>query len=219
MVQARSSEATPGVRRHVLRFEVAAETLCLFREAMSKLQRDSGASLDDDSALMLMARHVLGGREEGDAGRAPYQIALAICPQCSRGSQQANGELVAVGQEIVAMAECDGQPLGLLPTAVTAGEDAGADDCAAGAHTGVRAETTEGTRTGARGETDAVGAHTGAGSNAGSTSRARAKQSIPPATRRAVLRRDHHRCCVPGCKNARFLALHHIRLSFLRTRP
>jgi hypothetical protein len=35
----------------VLRFEVAAETLCLFREAMSKLRRNSGASLDDDSVL------------------------------------------------------------------------------------------------------------------------------------------------------------------------
>jgi hypothetical protein len=196
------SPANPGARRHVLRFEVAAETLCLFREAMSKLQRDSGASLDDDSALMLMARHVLGGPGgpgEGDQGRAPYQIALSICPQCSRGSQQANGELVAVGQEIVAMAECDGQHLGLLPMAVTAVDHASADGCAAAAHTGARDET--------------AAAHTGAGSKVDSTDRARAKQSIPPATRRAVLCRDHHRCCIPGCRNARHVELHHIRLS------
>jgi hypothetical protein len=205
-----SSEAFPGARRHVLRFEVAAETLCLFREAMHKLQRDSGASLDDDSALMLMARHILGGPAEGDEGRAPYPIALSICPQCSRGSQQANGELVAVAEEIVAMAECDGQQLGLLPTAVTAVDHAGADGCAAGAHTGVRAETA-GAHTGVRAETAA--AHTGAGSKVDRTDRARAKQSIPPATRRAVLRRDHHRCCVPGCRHARYVDLHHIRLS------
>jgi hypothetical protein len=36
----------------------------------------------------------------------------------------------------------------------------------------------------------------------------RAKQTIPPALRRAVLLRDQHRCRVPGCKNA----THHIEL-------
>jgi hypothetical protein len=39
----------------------------------------------------------------------------------------------------------------------------------------------------------------------------RAHQTIPPAVRRAVLQRDHHRCCVPGCKNAAFLDIHHIQ--------
>jgi len=38
----------------------------------------------------------------------------------------------------------------------------------------------------------------------------RAKQKIPPATRRAVLSRDEHRCRVPGCKNTSFLDLHHL---------
>jgi hypothetical protein len=38
----------------------------------------------------------------------------------------------------------------------------------------------------------------------------RATQTIPPATRRAVMRRDHGRCVVPGCKNYRFLDVHHL---------
>ena len=38
----------------------------------------------------------------------------------------------------------------------------------------------------------------------------RATRSIPPATRRAVLRRDRGRCVVPGCRNARFVDVHHI---------
>jgi hypothetical protein len=38
----------------------------------------------------------------------------------------------------------------------------------------------------------------------------RAVQDIPPALRRLVLRRDHHRCTVPGCRSSRFLQLHHI---------
>jgi hypothetical protein len=40
---------------------------------------------------------------------------------------------------------------------------------------------------------------------------ARAKQEVPPALRRAVLRRDERRCRVAGCRNATFLDLHHIR--------
>jgi hypothetical protein len=38
----------------------------------------------------------------------------------------------------------------------------------------------------------------------------RATQTIPPATRRAVMRRDRGRCVVPGCNNHRFLDVHHL---------
>jgi hypothetical protein len=314
-----SSPTNADAQRHVLRFEVCGETLCLFREAMSRLQRDSGSSLDEDSALMLMARHVLGGPRE--QGRASYQIALSICPQCGQGSQEANGELIPVHPEITAMAECDGQHLGLIPIAVRAREhtdphdgidcgmsrvheaarvefkvdgihrgegveedlgtptharaptharvessagahedgrmgcngggsyadvrvapNAGAHAGAgfvsdgggthagagvapnAGAHTDARVASNAGAHTDARVASNA-GAHTGVGleldadadarvaSNGSAPRRARAKQQIPPATRRTVLRRDHLRCGVPGCRNARFLDVHHIRLS------
>lgn len=40
--------------------------------------------------------------------------------------------------------------------------------------------------------------------------RARASRTIPPALRRQVLRRDHHRCVVPGCRASRFIAVHHL---------
>ncbi len=39
----------------------------------------------------------------------------------------------------------------------------------------------------------------------------RATQSIPPSVRRAVVRAFHHRCAVPGCGNATWLDVHHIR--------
>ena len=57
-------------------------------------------------------RSALGG--SSDDGRSSYQIALSICPECSRGAQQADGDLVAVGPDVVAMARCDAQDLGLL---------------------------------------------------------------------------------------------------------
>jgi hypothetical protein len=40
----------------------------------------------------------------------------------------------------------------------------------------------------------------------------RATQTIPPALRRAVLRRDEGHCQVPGCRHAVFTDVHHLRL-------
>lgn len=157
--------AAPDFRavRHVLRFEVTAEAFALFREALAELRRRSDASIDDDAALMEMARSVLGGPR--DEGRSSYQIALSVCPECGSGRQPANGQVIAVAPEIVEMAQCDAQR---VPPIETVSEEH--------AHVGTRA-----------------------------------KQDIPPALRRAVLRRDERRCRVPGCRNATFLDLHHIQ--------
>jgi 5-methylcytosine-specific restriction endonuclease McrA len=149
----------PSLRRHVLRFEVSAETYAVFREAMAKLRRESDSSIDDDASLLLLARQILGGPT--DEGRAPYQIALTVCDECGRGRQQGRGELIEVGAEIVEMAQCDAQHVG---------------------DTHVGAEPTK------------------------------ARQDVTPALRRHVLRRDHGRCVVPGCRQSLFLDLHHVAL-------
>lgn len=39
----------------------------------------------------------------------------------------------------------------------------------------------------------------------------RRQRTIPPRVRRAVLKRDRHRCQAPGCTNTRFLEVHHIK--------
>src|SRR5581483_6948465 len=60
--------ARPGARRCVLRFEVNADTMALFREAQARVRREAGSSLNDDDVLLAMARAVLGGpRDEGSA--------------------------------------------------------------------------------------------------------------------------------------------------------
>jgi hypothetical protein len=103
-------------RPRVLRFEVAPDTFATFREAMLRLRRQAGDSLDDDAVLLAMARQVLGG--PGDEGRSSYQISLSVCGACSAGAQAAAGELVPVDAAVVDMAKCDGQHLGeLLPSA------------------------------------------------------------------------------------------------------
>jgi hypothetical protein len=70
--------------RHVLRFEVGSATLATFREAMMLVQKDSEQRLDDDAALLSMARQILGGPR--DSGRASYQLVVTQCEDCARGS-------------------------------------------------------------------------------------------------------------------------------------
>jgi len=93
-------------RPRVLRFEVAPETFGLFREALQQLRRSARERWDDDT------RHVLV--RPADEGRSSYQVLLTVCAACSSGEQLAGGEVVPVGDAVVAMAECDAQPLGQL---------------------------------------------------------------------------------------------------------
>jgi len=106
----------PTARRHVLRLELSGEALATFREALAKLRREAGEALDDDAAILLMARHVLGGPR--DDRRASYQVAVTVCEDCGRGRQQARGELVEVSREVVEMATCDAQHIGEVDTHV-----------------------------------------------------------------------------------------------------
>jgi hypothetical protein len=143
--------ADAALVRHILRFEVSAEMMATFREAMVALKREAGESLDDDAALLLMARRALGG--PSDEGRASYQVEVTVCDECGRGAQIAAGEAVRLEPGVVDMASCDAQ-------------------------------------------------HVGSGR--------RASQEVPPATRRAVLRRDRHRCRAPGCRHRAFVDVHHV---------
>ena len=77
---------------------------------MAKLRREAGGRLDDDAALLLMARQVLGGPK--DPGRSNYQIAVARCGDCQRAHVHASGERVEVGPEVLEMIECDAQHIG-----------------------------------------------------------------------------------------------------------
>jgi hypothetical protein len=151
--------------RHVLRFEVSGEVLACVREALTRIRRDAGEALDDEAALLQMARAVLEGPH--DHGRASYQISLTVCEHCQRGRQDGAGDSTPVGPEVVEMASCDGQHLGRLS---------------------------------AWGTREHVGAHP-----------ERAVQDVPPAVRRLVLRRDHGRCVVPGCKHVTWVDVHHLQ--------
>jgi 5-methylcytosine-specific restriction endonuclease McrA len=202
-----ASPPDPSAQRHVLRFEVAAETFALFRDALNELRRRAGAALDDDSALLEMARCVLGGPR--DEGRASYQVVLNVCPQCGSRQQQAAGGLVRVDADVIRMACCDAQHIGPLADRNSApANDLEPDDSG---------DEHESTPVGAK--ANQHDAHVGANKSsrtrrppAGTRAPPRAKQAIPPAQRRAVLLRDQRRCQVPGCANTRWLDVHHLEL-------
>ena len=245
-----SAARSPDARRHVLRFDVTAETYAAFRESVVQLRRASDASLDDDAVLLAMARVVLGGPR--DDGRASYQVSLCVCPECGGGTQTAGGAIVPVGPAIVTMAACDAQQIGFV------------SESAESAHVGAAPNATlhdrvaldDGSRAAAEADVPVAPvapvasvasvasaapklagvANESAADLANVPSRGapalhqapahvdspstsarrrahvgtRATQTIPPAVRRHVLHRDHHRCRVPGCQNATYLDVHHL---------
>src|SRR6187399_3389338 len=112
-----------ALKRHVLHLELSATVMATFREAMTKMRKDAGESLDDAAAILLLCRTALEGPK--DPGRANHQIGFVICESCRRGWQQGRGELIHVGPEVLAMAECDGQYIGRIDAHVGGPDDAG----------------------------------------------------------------------------------------------
>jgi hypothetical protein len=131
---------------------------------------------------------------------------LSVCGACGSGAQRAVGELVPVDAAVVGMAACDGQH---LPELRAANENASLDadpegmehDAAAvpsGDESSATRESSDHVHVGAhsRRESDATTGTTAPTLPARANDRPslRAKQSIPPALRRAVLAR--HACHV-----------------------
>jgi 5-methylcytosine-specific restriction endonuclease McrA len=181
-----SDEPRSCALRHVLRFEVSAETLATFREAMKHLCQASGERLHDDASLLLMARHILGGSRPG--GAASYQVINSACPQCGKKRQQAAGDRVEIDPTVFDMVCCDARH-------VTPTESSPA------------AQTSMASRSSATHVGDAP-PH----SKPATMRVTRATQTIPPALRRRVVDRDQGRCVVPGCRHAMFVDVHHVQL-------
>jgi len=113
----------PEVVKHVLRFEVNAETLAAFRDALRHVAERTGQHLDDDAALLLIAREVLAPpasavREPDSdaplertrtAGAARYQISVIECPRCKRGFMPAGADLLEIDPASLAAAHCDAE--------------------------------------------------------------------------------------------------------------
>lgn len=99
--------ADPGATRHALRYDVSGDTFAALRDARWAIELELGHSIDDDGFLRVLAHRAAGA--EPEAGRAPYQVALTVCPQCERGTRDGAGVEVSVEPAVVEAARCDAQ--------------------------------------------------------------------------------------------------------------
>ncbi|HEX3476147.1 MAG TPA: hypothetical protein VHT91_14075 [Kofleriaceae bacterium] len=87
----------PQARSHVVRFELAAATFALLRQARTVLDDEHGTNLSDDGFVATLCSAVLDGATSTETtGRAKYQIAVTVCQRCRQGWQEGAGAQVAI---------------------------------------------------------------------------------------------------------------------------
>jgi hypothetical protein len=105
----------PKARRHVVRFELTAETFALLRQARMVLDDEHGTNLPDDPFVAALCSAVLDGAPTAEpTGRAKFQIAVTVCEHCRQGWQDGAGAKIAISPAGVERAMCDAQHIGSL---------------------------------------------------------------------------------------------------------
>ena len=105
----------PVARTHVVRFEVAAETFALLRQARQVLDEEHGTSLSEDQLVTKLCRGVLDSPAQAEpTGRATFQVAITVCERCEQGWQHGAGAKIAISAAAVERAMCDAQHIGSI---------------------------------------------------------------------------------------------------------
>ncbi|HEU4731515.1 MAG TPA: HNH endonuclease, partial [Kofleriaceae bacterium] len=105
----------PQARRHVVRFELSADTFALLRQVRSVLDDEHGQSLADDGFIAALCAAALDRPASLEpSGRARFQIAVTVCERCRRGWQQGAGVQVPIDPAAVERAMCDAQHVGSI---------------------------------------------------------------------------------------------------------
>jgi hypothetical protein len=105
----------PQARTHIVRFELAAETFALLRQARMVLDDEHGTSLPDDGFVAALCSAVLDGTASTETtGRAKFQIAVTVCERCRQGWQEGAGAQVAIEPAATERAMCDAQHIGSI---------------------------------------------------------------------------------------------------------
>lgn len=185
----------PDARTVVMRFELAPTTSALVAAVRRDLEDRCGHELTDDDVLTALCRTYLAGTAHVGRGDAECDGAGA-CAGAGDGTGAGGGDgdsSIGVGSVV----EHNLPPHQIAITTCPDCKRAWAD--AAGRTIEISATEYE----------QACCDATHVGRVDGETHE-RVTRSIPPATRRAVLRRDRGRCVVPGCRNSRHVDVHHI---------
>ncbi|HEY5945219.1 MAG TPA: DUF222 domain-containing protein, partial [Kofleriaceae bacterium] len=176
----------PKLRMKVLRYDVRPETAALEREARQKLQKERGERLDDDAFLRAIFHRVLDDATDEGADCACEDESGASSDREAEGSQPRKSTRVNDRARYqVAAIVCSQCKRGW--------QDSG----------GVTIEMSPAAVETALCDAEHIGSLEG-------DQVERAKQTIPPAVRRKVKRRDHGRCRAPACRSSFNLDLHHI---------
>jgi hypothetical protein len=102
-----TDERRPDAERHRVTLDLSASSFALLRDARDELTRRTGHSIDDDAFVALLVRTALGQGE--DAGRSPYRIAIAACPECGAAKRTGGAADVVIDRSALEMARCDAQ--------------------------------------------------------------------------------------------------------------
>jgi hypothetical protein len=110
-----SDPPSPEARRHVVRFELSAETFASLRQARTVINDEHGTYLSDDDFVTALCRSVLDGASSGEpTGRAKFQVAVTVCERCRQGWQEGGGAKIAIDPTAVERAMCDAQHIGSI---------------------------------------------------------------------------------------------------------
>ncbi len=210
----------PLLERRRLVFELAPDTYAVVQQAIEHLRRDLAPSATNEDVLRAMAEQILGKSRDAEH-QPPYQVALTMCAGCSRTWRQAAGEAIEVPASVGDCARCDAEVTGLVaidegvephvgppPPAPAITSDAASQDRVA-----PQLEMTSSDTALAEAVAGIVqrGGWRSLMSAASRLFGDPALRSVTPRLRAQVLRRDRGRCSVPGCRNHRFLDLHHLK--------
>ena len=100
----------PEARRHVVRFELSAETFALLRQTRTVIDDEHGTNRTDDGFVTALCSAVIDGASTSEpTGRARFQIAVTVCERCGQGWQDGAGAQIAIGPAAVDRAMCDAQ--------------------------------------------------------------------------------------------------------------
>jgi hypothetical protein len=171
----------PRLVRKTLWLSVRPETEVRFREAKQALERERGEKFDDDGVLDALCRALLSDR----AGRGDRSGTADEDDSVPRGSEARSNTNDGAAPYRVAVTVC---------TECKRGWQHGG---------GAVAEMTPAAVECAQCDAQWIG-------DLDSDQVERARQEIPPATRRKVLHRDQKRCQVPGCMCHSNLDVHHV---------
>jgi hypothetical protein len=101
----------PDLEPRELSLKLTPSAYGAFFEVKRALEEELGQRMTDAEIIEAMCAEVLAGGATGSR-KAPYQVALSICPQCDRTRQDIAGEVIDVSSAVAEMARCDGDWLG-----------------------------------------------------------------------------------------------------------